>query len=142
MTPTLLQQARHVLRSQPFSEWLGAELSHIDDQSVELRLPIHGRLAQQHGFVHGGVLAYAADNAITFAAGARLGPSIVTSEMKINYVRPARGVTLVARAAILHAGRRQAVCRSEIVVIDEAGQESVCALAQGTVSVLGEPESR
>jgi uncharacterized protein (TIGR00369 family) len=142
MNSPLLEGARHALRSQPFSSWLGAELTRIDAQGVELRLPILERVHQQHGFAHGGVLAYAADNAIAFAAGALLGPDSVTAEMKINYLRPARGAAIVARANAAHAGRRQAVCRCDVFVLGDDGSETLCALAQGTVALLGEPQGR
>ena len=68
MTATL-EAARVALRSQPFSVLLGAELTSFDSTGIELRVPITDKLKQQHGFVHGGVISYAADNALTFAAG-------------------------------------------------------------------------
>jgi uncharacterized protein (TIGR00369 family) len=133
-----LEAARAALRSQPFSALLGAELTSFDSEATELRVPITDKLKQQHGFVHGGVISYAADNALTFAAGLALGPSIVTSEFKINYLRPASGEALVARASILHAGKSQAVCRCEVFAV--AGAERVlCAVALGTVASLARP---
>jgi uncharacterized protein (TIGR00369 family) len=134
-----LEAARAVLRSQPFSLLLGAELTRFDPAGVELRVPVTDQVKQQHGFVHGGVISYAADNALTFAGGSALGPAIVTSEYKINYLRPARGETLVARASIVHAGRSQAVCRCEVFAV--TGEEWIlCAVAQGTIASQGRPE--
>ena len=89
-------------------------------------------IKQQFGFVHGGVISYAADNALTFAGGYALGPNIVTSEFKINYVRPAIGERLMARAEVVHAGRSQAVCRCDVFVL-AGGEEKLCAVAQGTI---------
>ena len=59
----------------------------------------------------------------------------MTSEFKINYVRPAMGDFIVARATVVHAGKSQAVCRCEVVVSD-GGKESLCAVAQGTIARL------
>lgn len=134
MTITLAA-ARQVLQAQPFSRLLGAELVHFSDEGVELRLPISAQLKQQHGFVHGGVVSYAADNALTFAGGSALGPAVVTAEFKINYVRPAGGSALVARANVIHAGKTQAVCRCEIFSLTDEG-EVLCAVAQGTIVAL------
>ncbi|WP_353652900.1 PaaI family thioesterase [Zhongshania aliphaticivorans] len=67
-------------------------------------------LKQQHGFVHGGVVSYLADNALTYAGGSVLGDS-VTSEYKINCLRPALGEKLVAKATVLSSGKTQAVCQ-------------------------------
>ena len=134
MTITLAA-ARQVLQAQPFSRLLGAELVHFSDEGVELRLPISAQLKQQHGFVHGGVVSYAADNALTFAGGSALGPAVVTAEFKINYVRPAGGDALVARANVIHAGKTQAVCRCEVFSVTGEG-EVLCAVAQGTIVAL------
>lgn len=131
-----LDEARIALRSQPFSMLLGAELISFDSAGVELRVPITDKVKQQHGYVHGGVVSYIADNALAFAGGSVLGPAIVTSEYKINYLRPAKGEALVARAAVINAGRKQAVCRCEVFAI--AGTEWVlCAVAQGTIASQG-----
>ena len=60
------------------------------------------------GSFHGGAIASLADNALTFAGGTVLGVAVVTSEFKINFLRPALGDSLVARATVVHKGRRQA----------------------------------
>ena len=132
---TLLEQGRAVLLSQPFSALLGAELTHFSADSTEIRLPITRALEQQYGFVHGGVLSYLADNALTFAGALSLDGAPVTSEMKINYIRPATGDALVARAHVLSAGRRQAVVRCDVFAV-EGGAERLCAAAQGTIAVV------
>jgi uncharacterized protein (TIGR00369 family) len=134
----MLTWGRQVLASQPFSVLLGAELLSFSEGSAELKIPIKASLKQQHGFVHGGVISYAADNALTYAGGSTLGAGVVTSEFKINYVRPAMGEFLVARSSVIHSGKNQAVCRCEIYV-SENGTESLCATAQGTIARLGRP---
>lgn len=132
-----LDQARQVLTAQPFSALLGTELTQYGPDLIELRLAITDRVKQQHGFVHGGVVSYLADNALTYAGGAALGPAVVTSEYKINYVRPALGAALVARATVAHAGRSQAVCRCDVFAVAEDGSEKLCAVAQGTIALMG-----
>jgi len=131
----MLTWGRQVLASQPFSVLLGAELLGFSEGSAELGIPVRADLKQQHGFVHGGVISYAADNALTYAGGSALGPGVVTSEFKINYLRPAMGEFLVARASVIHAGKNQAVCRCEVYVLDK-GVETLCASAQGTIARL------
>jgi uncharacterized protein (TIGR00369 family) len=138
----MLALGRQVLASQPFSVLLGAELLSLSQGSAELKIPIKADLKQQHGFVHGGVISYAADNALTYAGGSALGEGVVTSEFKINYVRPAMGEFLIARASVVHAGKNQAVCRCEVYFSDK-GTERLCATAQGTIARLAQSsESR
>jgi uncharacterized protein (TIGR00369 family) len=138
MMELTLDLAQAVLRSQPFSTQLNATLTAFGPKVVELRLPITRQLHQQHGFVHGGAISYAADNALTFAGGAALGPAVVTAEFKINYLRPAQGEELVARASVVHAGKSQAVCQCQVFAVAE-GQELLCAVAQGTIAALARP---
>lgn len=131
----LLERGRRVLAEQPFSVLLGAELTALTRGTCELQLPITDRLRQQHGFVHGGAVSYLADNALTYAGGMALGVPVVTSEFKINYVRPGLGERLIARARAEHVSRSQAVCRCEVYAV-KGGEEKLCALAQGTIAVL------
>ena len=133
--PTALESAQHVLQTQPFSVLLAAQLTAFSADCVEIRVPITAQIKQQFGFVHGGVISYAADNALTFAGGYALGPSIVTSEFKINYVRPAKGETLIARAHVVYAGQSQAVCRCDVLAVAD-GNETLCAVAQGTIAAM------
>lgn len=128
----MLDRARQALAEQPFSVLLGTELVAFGEGAAELRIPITPQLKQQHGFVHGGVVSYAADNALTFAGGTTLGPGVVTSEFKINYVRPAVGDVLIARATVVHTGSSQAVCRCDVFASKD-GVERLCATAQGTI---------
>lgn len=140
-TDDLFARAKAALAAQPFSVLLGAELLVFVPGRAALRIPIRDDLKQQHGFVHGGVLSYAADNALTFAGGTALGPGVVTSEFTINYVRPAIGESIVARAVVVHAGKNQAVCRCDVFVV-RRGDERLCATAQGTITLLSTPASK
>ncbi len=136
----LLALGRHVLAQQAFSRLLGAELIAWDAQCCTLELPLRAELLQQHGFAHGGVVSYLADNALTYAGASALGSAVVTSEFKINYVRPAVGERLIARARPMASGKAQAVCRCEVYAVDD-GTEKLCALAQGTIVRLAEASS-
>jgi uncharacterized protein (TIGR00369 family) len=128
----LLKFGRSVLLSQPFSQLIGAQLDSVLIGAVELSLPIRPDLMQQHGYLHGGVVSYLADNALTFAGGTVLGDA-VTLEYKINYVRPAKGVRLIAKARLTHGGKTQAVCQCDVFAVDENQVETLCAIAQGTI---------
>lgn len=133
----LLEIGRKVLQEQPFSVLLGAELEAYEQGKAVLSLNIRKELQQQHGFAHGGAISYLADNALTYAGGSVLGDS-VTSEFKINYLRPGIGEKLTARATVISAGKRQAVCQCEVVAIS-ADEERLVAVAQGTITKIGEP---
>lgn len=128
---------QHILASQGFSRLLGTELTDYGDDHVALQLALRDELLQQNGFAHGGVLSYLADNALTFAGGIRLGPAVLTAEYKINYLRPAVGQALVARARVVYASKTQATCQCEVFSVSAEGLEKLCALAQGTIAKVG-----
>lgn len=142
MTPEeqqlFLELGREVLATQPFSVLLGAELTTLRPGHCTLALALRDDLKQQYGFAHGGVLGYLADNALTYAGGTAMRVPVVTSEFKINYLRPAVGVRLLARADAVHVSKTQAVCRCEVFAVAEDGSEKLCALAQGTIARQGD----
>jgi uncharacterized protein (TIGR00369 family) len=132
----LLPFGRKVLAKQPFSAMLNARLDAFAPGVAELSVPVAPGLLQQHGFVHGGVLSYLADNALTFAGGSVLGDS-VTVEFKINYLRPAKDADrLLAVATVVGSGKTQAVCRCDVFVLRGA-ERVLCAAAQGTIRKAG-----
>lgn len=126
---------KQALEAQSFSKLLGTELMEFKLGEVVLEIPITEHVLQQHGFVHGGVIGYAADNALTFVGGSVLGPNVLTAEYKINYIRPAVGEKLIARATVISAGKRQAVCRCDVFSVKD-GEEKMCAAAQGTIMTV------
>ncbi|MFG6429454.1 PaaI family thioesterase [Roseateles sp. LYH14W] len=132
-----LAMGREVLAKQPFSVLLGTELVALSPGKVDLQLALKPEHLQQNGFAHGGVVSYLADNALTFAGGTAMQVPVVTSEFKINYVRPAVGERLIARASADAVSKTQAVCRCEVFAVKD-GAEKLCALAQGTIVRLSE----
>ena len=120
---------RHKARRVAQQDYISARASCLSQRGPS---PLDARadLRQQDGLVHGGVISYLADNAIAFAAGAVLGPGILTSSLTVDYLRPARG-DLTARAWVVHAGRSRALTHCELTTVSGSGEDVVCALAQG-----------
>ncbi len=129
----LLAMGREVLARQPFSVLLGSELVALEPGRCDLAVTITEQLKQQMGFAHGGVVSYLADNALTYAGGTAMRVPVVTSEYKINYVRPAIGERLIAKAHAVFVGKTQAVCQCEVYALS-GGEEKLCAIAQGTIA--------
>lgn len=132
-----LAMGREVLAQQPFSVLLGSELEALSPGQVDLQLALKPEHLQQNGFAHGGIVSYLADNALTYAGGTAMQVPVVTSEFKINYVRPAVGERLIARASADAVSKTQAVCRCEVFAVKD-GAEKLCALAQGTIVRLSQ----
>ncbi|GAA4022432.1 PaaI family thioesterase [Allokutzneria multivorans] len=131
-----LETAREVLAAQPFSALLGARLTAFGGGAATLELDVRDELRQQYGVLHGGVLGYAADNALTFAAGTVAGAGLITAGFTIDYLRPADGAVLRAHATVVRAGRTRVACRCDLSTVDSDGVETLCAVAQGTIARL------
>jgi uncharacterized protein (TIGR00369 family) len=101
----LSRAGEQALESQPLSALLEARLAFLSEGEAVLEVPIRSELLQQNGFVHGGVINYLVDNALTFAGGSVLGPAVLTSEYKINYLRPARRSRCRLLSSTLAGGR-------------------------------------
>lgn len=140
-----LARGREILAKQSFSVLVGTELSALDADGVVLELPLRVDLRQQHGFAHGGIVSYLADNALTYAGAMAMGPvlgaAVVTLEMKINYLRPGVGERLIAKASVVSATRNFAVARCEVYARRD-GQDVLCAAAQGTVAPIPPKDDR
>lgn len=135
MTSASFEDAQAVLAAQPFSTMMGTTLSQYDDAGVTLELTLKPEHLQQHGYVHGGVQCYLADNALTFAGGQRLGPAVLTAGVNLTYLRPAAGDKLIARATVQAATSRSAVTQVEISAVKD-GEEYVCSVGSGNISAM------
>jgi uncharacterized protein (TIGR00369 family) len=86
--------------------------------------------SQQHGYGHAGVTFALGDTAAGYAALSVKpeGAEVLTAEMKVNLVAPAKGDRLVAEGRVVRPGRRLVVVSAEV----RAG-ETLVALLQGTM---------
>jgi uncharacterized protein (TIGR00369 family) len=131
-----LDLARKILAEQPFGRLLGARLTAFGDGEATLEVDIRQELLQQYGFVHGGVVSYAADNTLTLAAATVVGPGLITSGFTIDYLRPATGRILRAHGQVVRAGRTRVVSRCDVSTVDADGGQTLCAVAQGNIAVI------
>ncbi|MFN8264318.1 MAG: PaaI family thioesterase [Chitinophagales bacterium] len=113
-----------------FINELGCKLIDIGNGTCEIHLPIQEKLWQQNGFVHAGVLATLADHVAGCAAYtvAKANTKVLTSEFKINLMRPAIGQKLIAKGKVLKPGKLISVCLSEVYASND-GIEKLVAIA-------------
>jgi uncharacterized protein (TIGR00369 family) len=112
----------------------GAELMEIGPGVCNVRLPITDKVRQHHGFVHGGFVATIADVAGGYAAMSLFEPTkeVLTVEYKINFLAPADGSELIARATVVRSGRNLTVTQAEVVAVQNDGSELTCAVVLQT----------
>ena len=114
---------------------LGARLSLVEAGVVEITLPYRADLAQQHGYLHAGVVTTIADSACGYAAYTLMpaGSEVLSVEFKVNLLRPAQGETFVARAEVIKAGKTLTVVRADVFAIAGNADRELVATMQGTM---------
>ena len=97
-------------------------------------------LTQFFGHFHGGVITALADHAAGACATSAMpeGKLAVTVEIKINFLGPADGEEIIARAETIQAGSTIGVVKVE-VISQKAGSERVCAFATATMRAMDMP---
>ncbi len=122
---------------QTFMNFLGARILSVAPGAVEVELTLRRELEPQHGFAHAGVAWSIADNAAGYASQSLMAADdgVLTVELKINLLAPAKGERLVARGRVERAGRRLTVARADVYAV-AGGAETHVATAIGTYMTM------
>ena len=112
----------------------GASLAEVSAGLCVIEAPIRPAMTQQHGFGHAALTFALGDSAAGYAALTLMeaGQEVLTSEMKINLLAPAKGDGLKAVGRVLKAGRRLIVVQSDVYALDGEIEIHIAAL-QGTM---------
>jgi uncharacterized protein (TIGR00369 family) len=105
-----------LMRAPAFHQWLGVELTRIDDGEVEVRLPFRSEfLGEESGTnIHGGIIATLADITACFAMMSSVRHDVPSMDLHVDYVRMAPPGDLVAIGRTIKAGRTIGVADVEI----------------------------
>ena len=128
------------VNAKGFSNAAGFRIVAVEPGSAEVALPRRPDLLQFFGHFHGGVIAALADHAagIAVTSGLPRGRIGVTVEIKVNFLSPADGSELVARAKTLKMSGSIGVATAEVFSKNEAS-ETLCAFCTATMRALDLP---
>lgn len=114
--PDFAKRVRNSFARQAYVNFIGAELIHVGAGEVDIQLGRNANLLQQDGYVHGGVLTAIADAAAGYAALSISSKDVgvLTTELKVNFLRAAGGDRQVARGRVLKPGRTLTVCTGDV----------------------------
>jgi uncharacterized protein (TIGR00369 family) len=128
------------VNAKGFSGAAGFRVVAVQPGSAEVALARRDDLLQFFGHFHGGVITALADQAAGIAVTSSLpqGRIGVTLELKVNFLEPARGTELLARAKTLKITGSIGVATVEIFSKDGAG-ETLCAFCTATMRALDLP---
>lgn len=119
---------------QSMMHTLGARLAHVSPGDVVIEAPILPGSKQQQGHGHAALSFAIGDTAAGYAALTMIpeGHEVVTAEIKINLLAPARGDLLIARGRVIKPGRKLVIVTSEVLARTD-GQDKLIAILQGTM---------
>lgn len=114
--PSFAEEIKQSFAKQTIMTLIGASLSRVDPGIVEITLPYRADLAQQHGYLHAGIVATIADSACGYAAYSLMpvGSEVLSVEFKVNLLRPAKGETFLASAEVIKSGKTLTVVRADV----------------------------
>ena len=141
--PDFAARVRDSFGRQPFMEHIGARLTALEPGFCEITVDYRRELTQQHGFVHGGVLASIADSAAGYAAFSLMPAeaSVLTVEYKLNLLRPGQGEAMIARARVLKPGRTLTVVQADVFARSQGGEEQVVSSLQTLMCLAGKADN-
>ena len=134
MDPAAITRIHDSFAAQSMMTTFGAELLEITAGEVSITAPILKGARQQQGFGHAGLTFSIGDSAAGYAALSMLplDQEVVTSEIKINLLAPARGDRLIATGRVVKPGKRLCVVTSEVHA-EAKGTLTLIAILQGTM---------
>ena len=136
--PSFAEEIKLSFAQQTIMGLIGAQLSRVEPGVVEITLPYRADLAQQHGYLHAGIVTTIADSACGYAAYSLMprNSQVLSVEFKVNLLRPAKGETFLAVAEVVKSGKTLTVVRADVFGVEENGQRELVATMLGTLICL------
>jgi uncharacterized protein (TIGR00369 family) len=128
--PAFAEEIKQSFAKQTMMDSIGAQLSRVEPGVIEITLPYRANLAQQHGYLHAGIVTTIADTACGYAAYSLMPPDseVLSVEFKVNLLRPAKGETFVAVAEVIKAGKTLTVVRADVFGINNDRRELIATM--------------
>lgn len=124
---------------QPAMHSLGIEISSLEPGRIELTMPYNANFAQQHGFVHAGIISTALDSACGYAAFSLMedDAAVLTVEFKTNLLAPADGQRFVFRAEVVKPGRTLTVANATAYAVKDGTEKAVATMTGTMMAIIG-----
>jgi uncharacterized protein (TIGR00369 family) len=140
--PNFAARIRSSFDRQALMRTIGATLTRVEPGEVDVALPFREDLTQQHGFLHAAVVTSIVDSACGYAAMTLNPPgtAVLTIEYKVNFLVPARGERMLARARVLRPGRSVTICAGDVHAEGQAGERHIATMIATIANVFGRPD--
>lgn len=109
--------AFETIKNTPYLTLLGIEAVEFEVGKAVLSLPMHDKLRQPYGLLHGGATASLIDTATAFAVVSVLeaDEKASTVDLTVQFLRPHTTGKIVCTAKITRAGKRLLFVSAEVV---------------------------
>ena len=135
-----IKQLAGIMDLPGFPKSAGIRLVSAEPGKVTMALKKKPELTQFFGHFHGGVITALADHAAGACATTSMpeGKLAVTVEIKVNFLSPADGIELIARAKTLKMSGSIGVATVEVFSKSESA-EKLCAFGTATMRAMDLP---
>lgn len=133
-----------MVTSRPgYTSSVGTRVVLAEAGRVHLALDKRPDLLQFSGFFHGGVITGLADHAAGGAVTTLMptGKIGVTVDLHVNFLSPADGDSIVAKAEAIQVGKTLSVARVEVTTVRN-GEERLCTFCTVTLRTVDLPAPR
>jgi uncharacterized protein (TIGR00369 family) len=122
----------------PFNRFLGLRVAHVERGFVRIEIPFRDELVGDwmRPALHGGVISMATDVAGGFAVWTHLDNDlgrVSTIDMRVDYLRPGRLLTLLAEARVVRVGNRVGV--ADVRVFHPDAEDVTVAMGKGVYNL-------
>ena len=116
MNKEILERAKNIFKNQEFQIFTGMKLEKLEDKKSIISCENKKELSQGLGYMHGGMVTAILDTAGGFTAFTVI-PSnchLVTSELKINYMRPVISKKVFGIGEVISQGKKLIVVEATL----------------------------
>ena len=130
-----VEEIKQSFAKQTIMGLIGAQLTRVEPGIIEIALPYRADLAQQHGYLHAGIVTTIADSACGYAAYSLMpaNSEVLSVEFKVNLLLPAKGEMFLASAEVVKSGKTLTVVRADVFSLGQEGERTLIATMLGTM---------
>lgn len=131
------RKVRQSFARQRAMKSIGIDIIDLEPGRIVLGMAFAEDFSQQHGFVHGGIVATALDSACGYAALSLMDPdaAVLTVEFKTSFIAPAKGERFVIEGEVVKTGRTLSFCNASAWAVAGDSKSLVASMSATMMSV-------
>ena len=118
---------------------MGMRIEELAPGKIALAMAHDPALTQQHGFLHGGIVASGLDTACGFAAFSLMpaDAAVLTVEFKPNFLNPAQGDSFRFEAEVIKPGRTLVIVEARAYGVTDGASRLVATMSATMMAIQG-----